>query len=311
MSTWCPRQLNQRPPGTARWPHSFARTARTRSASAAALPAAIEPSPGDADSAVEDGDCLDLDERVRDREVRDLHERARGRIRAEELRAHLAVGLAVADVGHEDRHLDDVVHASAAGFDDLLDLLEDASRLHLDVALAHQVAVLVVGELTRDVDRVPDAPAERVARALVLHVGRSNRDTRHEEPPIVGYRTCRNGRVVSVAGSQKPCSPIHALASSPSAVVITTIVAPPSSTPPKASLPAPRSSTSEICAMSRSRTGPSTIVAAREPSSTTGTSSHGSTKWLKLRGLYAVHAPPVQYGSSSIAGFTCQGCCRR
>src|SRR5687768_3752755 len=128
----------------------------------------------------DDGDGLDLDERVRDREVGDLDECARGRIGAEELRAHLAVRLAVTDVGDEHRDLHDVVHRAAARHHDLLDVLEHAPRLRLDVADTDELAVLVVWELTRDVDRVTGAPAERVARALVLHVGRSDRDACHQ-----------------------------------------------------------------------------------------------------------------------------------
>ena len=91
----------------------------------------------------------------------------------------LGVRLAKADVRHEDRDLDHLVHRAAARLDDLLDLLEDAACLGLDVALADQVAVLVVRELAGDVDGVADAPAERVARALVLHVGGRDRDACH------------------------------------------------------------------------------------------------------------------------------------
>src|SRR5207244_10776511 len=72
----------------------------------------------------------------------------------------------------------------AAGLDDHLDLLEDAACLRLDVALAHEIAVLVVGQLARHVDGVAHAPAEGVARALVLHAGRSDRDACQDESSI-------------------------------------------------------------------------------------------------------------------------------
>src|SRR4029434_4790381 len=65
-------------------------------------------------SGVERGHRLDLDQRVRDRQVRDLHQCARRWVRPEELRAHLAVRLAIAHVGDEDGDLDDIVHLAAA-----------------------------------------------------------------------------------------------------------------------------------------------------------------------------------------------------
>src|SRR5262249_53587388 len=52
-------------------------------------------------------------------------------------------------------------------------------RLRLDVALADEVAILVERQLARDVDVVADAPAERVARPLILHAGRSDRNAGH------------------------------------------------------------------------------------------------------------------------------------
>src|SRR6185369_10921114 len=137
-------------------------------------------------SAVERRDGLDLDERVGDREVSDLHQRAGGRIGPEELRAHLAVRLAIPDVGDEDGDLHHVVHLAAARLDDHLDLLEDAARLRLDVALAEEVAILVERQLARDVDVVAHAPAERVAWPLILHAGRSDRNAGHDESPLLG-----------------------------------------------------------------------------------------------------------------------------
>src|SRR5262245_12978085 len=137
-------------------------------------------------SALERRDGLDLDERVGDREVGDLHQRAGRRIGPEELRAHLAVRLAIPDVGDEHGDLHHVVHLAAARLDDHLDLLEDAARLRLHVALADEVAVLVERQLARDVDVVAHAPAERVARSLILHAGRSDRNAGHDESPLSG-----------------------------------------------------------------------------------------------------------------------------
>src|ERR1041384_1945952 len=71
-------------------------------------------------SAVDRSHRLDLDQRVRDRQVRDLHQCARRWVRPEELRAHLAVRLAVAHVGDEHGDLDDIVHLAAPGLDDHL-----------------------------------------------------------------------------------------------------------------------------------------------------------------------------------------------
>src|ERR1043166_1714252 len=62
-------------------------------------------------STVELGHRLDLDQRVRDRQVRDLHQCAHGWVRPEELRAHFAVGLAIAHVGDEHGDLDDIVRS--------------------------------------------------------------------------------------------------------------------------------------------------------------------------------------------------------
>src|SRR6185295_13706293 len=137
-------------------------------------------------SAVERRDGLDLDERVGDREVSDLHQRAGGRIGPEELRAHLAVRLAIPDVGDEDGDLHYVVHLAATRLDDHLDLLEDAARLRLDVALSDEVAILVERQLARDVDVVAHAPAERVARPLILHAEWSDRNAGHDESPLSG-----------------------------------------------------------------------------------------------------------------------------
>ncbi|MGH7278853.1 MAG: hypothetical protein ACREJG_09200 [Candidatus Rokuibacteriota bacterium] len=55
--------------------------------------------------------------------------------------------------------------------------------------------------------------------------------------------------------------------------------------PPKCRRPAPRISMSANCAISCSAVGPWTTVTRREPSVTRGTISHGSTNWLKLRGV--------------------------
>src|SRR5262249_57308896 len=93
-------------------------------------------------SAVQRRNGLDLDERVGDGEVSDLHERAGGRIGPEELRAHLAVWLAIPDVGDEDGDLHHVVHLATARLDDHLDLLEDAARLRPYVAPSPEGAIL-------------------------------------------------------------------------------------------------------------------------------------------------------------------------
>src|SRR5262245_11231123 len=155
-------------------------------------------------SALERRDGLDLDERVGDREVSDLHQRAGGRIGPEELRAHLAVRLAIPDVGDEDGDLHYVVHLAAARLDDHLDLLEDAARLRFDVALADEVAILVEWQLARDVDVVAHAPAERVARPLILHAGRSDRNAGHDESPLSGKRGSRSAP--SLAAAALSCS---------------------------------------------------------------------------------------------------------
>src|ERR1051325_7991227 len=162
-------------PNTVRTPRAWMSSARIWNTGAIRL-SFISASPLRRPSAVERRDRLDLDEGVGDREVCDLHQRAGGRIGSEELRAHLAVRLAIPDVGDEDGDLHHVVHLAAARLDDHLDLLEAAARLRLDVTLADEVAVLAEGQLPRDVDVVAHAPPERVARPLILHAGRSDRN---------------------------------------------------------------------------------------------------------------------------------------
>src|SRR5207249_6810008 len=119
-----------------------------------------------------------------------------------------------------------------------------------------------------------------------LHVGHDVDARRladgHEPDDRSAHRTCSQGRVVSAPGFQKPVPVNQVTAWSASAVFTMARVAPSSKKPPNASRPAPRISISANWAMSSWDVGPSTIVALREPSRTTGTISQGSTNWLKL-----------------------------
>ena len=71
-------------------------------------------------------------------------------------------------------------------------------------------------------------------------------------------------------------------------------VVPPGKKPPNAMRPAPRASIRAKEAISESGASPSTMVTLREPSSTTGGISQGSTNWAKSRGSQAFQTPPVQ-----------------
>src|SRR5262245_5904004 len=116
------------------------------------------------------------------------------------------------------------------------------------------------------------------------HVDARRLTDRDEADDGLAHSTCSQGRAVSASGFQKPVSANRRIASSPSAVLTIASVLPFSKKPPNASRPAPRISISANWAMSCWSVRPSTIVARRVPSRTTGTISQGSTNWAKLRG---------------------------
>src|SRR5260370_6964898 len=116
---------------------------------------------------LQDGDRFDLDQPLRHREGRHRDQGRRARLLAEELFADRAQVGAMTDVGEVGVDLDDVVHRPAARLDLGLDRLEDGAGLSLQVAAMSGPALVVVGDLAREVNNgLPPAalPALRHAR---------------------------------------------------------------------------------------------------------------------------------------------------
>src|SRR5204862_71804 len=165
---------------------------------------------------------------------------------------------------------------------------------------------LVVGR-ERDDDRVEAVgPPARLGLGHVRNRGREDAEAsrpphaaQHAEQHLLGLEE-RPRRGEALEGSraeergQGGASANQPSASAGSGVFASARVWPPSRKPPNATRPVPRISMRANCAMSWSTTKPSTRVTLREPSRTTGTISHGSTNWAKLRGSYRVQTPPVQ-----------------
>ena len=106
-------------------------------------------------------DGLDLDLELGKRERAHLDDRV-GRVgRREPAPPQLDDLPEVRHVREEDRDLHDAVEARAAGLEDAREVAEDLLGLRVEVAGAHDVAVLVQGRLARDDDEVSDAEALR------------------------------------------------------------------------------------------------------------------------------------------------------
>ncbi len=109
-------------------------------------------------------DALDLDLRAVDREARHLDERRRGSRRAEDLLPHRVDERAVVDVGEEDRHLDDVLEATASRFEHDAHVLEHLSRLRDDVVASDEPAVAVDRDDPGDVQEASRTDTVREVR---------------------------------------------------------------------------------------------------------------------------------------------------
>src|SRR5688572_4465483 len=100
---------------------------------------------------LDDGDALDLDAGI-ERQPRRLDRRARRRRRGEPLAVGLVDRGEVAEVGDEDRGLDDVAEPGAGGGEHGADVVERAPGQRADVTLDH----LAGRRIDRDLPRAED-----------------------------------------------------------------------------------------------------------------------------------------------------------